>query len=196
MTFLLQFVLNVLAGAIIAFVTAYFTVRWSLHRFRSEKIWDKKFEVYSVLHSKINESISSLNNLRNSILLGHPEVSSEEFTKLYQTYKASTESYVDLERLWLSKEGKELVSKVNRAVSAAREHLPLRLPSGHPLDLEVRDDERNAMLAQLDATLRWLAEQHDELERIARSDLELVDTPSSWNDLSANAQGFFRKRLD
>ena len=72
---LASFLLSITSGLLIAIVIAIVTVRLSLQRFRSERWWERKFEVYSTI-------IESLFHIQN--YLAEESVSEMEIRELHK----------------------------------------------------------------------------------------------------------------
>ncbi|MEM8501384.1 MAG: hypothetical protein AAF542_25470 [Pseudomonadota bacterium] len=118
-----SFALNILAGIIIATVTAIVTVRLSISRFREEKWWEKKVEAYERIIESLHDSQKFSATHLDASYEGR-EVSEEYDAELRKNSKLANAEILrasDVGGFLLSDEAQDRLQILQKEISSAQD---------------------------------------------------------------------------
>jgi hypothetical protein len=140
---------SLFVGLVISAATAYLTVKWSLHRFYSERWWERKAETYTSIVESLttqlklaNDFVDDLESIMEGRHYNREQSSDEEKLERRRRYRSSADSVQEA-----AFRGSFLIS--NEAVSLLEELIEKRseiewqegLELGNPYD-HAREDEK------------------------------------------------------
>ena len=117
----LRLVGSLIVGVAIATVSAYLAVRWSLKRFATEKLWERKSDAYTSILGTLHEMKRYPDRYMDREIKGR-EISEDEKNVLWDEYKkahSAVRKQADIGTLIISQEAVEALSLLEKELEAA-----------------------------------------------------------------------------